>query len=188
MCILKTHLLTEKKSHVLLFSSDLALDAETMIDYYRLRFQIEFNFRDAKQHWGLEDFMNVNKTPVNLTGERSAIKLYGTTSQRRLINPATADKSFITLCRNSTVCKPVNVGSGDKSLIKLLLHLISSRSVANSSPVKFLIFASWAIKWVNFAMSACVIVARRALPMHQVKSHRSKSDNKHRDRWSPVFS
>ncbi len=65
VCILKTHLLTEKKSHVLLFSSDLALDAETMIDYYGLRFQIEFNFRDAKQYWGLEDFMNVNKIPVN---------------------------------------------------------------------------------------------------------------------------
>ena len=65
VCILKTHLLTEKKSHVLLFSSDLALDAETLIDSYALRFQIEFNFRDAKQFWGLEDFMNVNKTPVN---------------------------------------------------------------------------------------------------------------------------
>ena len=65
VCILKTHLLTEKKSHVLLFSSDLALEAEKVIHYYRLRFQIEFNFRDAKQYWGLEDFMNVNKTPVN---------------------------------------------------------------------------------------------------------------------------
>ena len=65
VCILKTHLLTENKSHLLLFSSDLALDAEKMIDYYRLRFQLEFNFRDAKQYWGLEDFMNVNKTPVN---------------------------------------------------------------------------------------------------------------------------
>jgi len=29
-----------------------------------LRFQIEFNFRDAKQYWGLEDFMTVNQTPV----------------------------------------------------------------------------------------------------------------------------
>ena len=65
VCILKTHLLTHRKSHVLLFSSDLALDAETMIDSYALRFQIEFSFRDAKQYWGLEDFMNVNKTPVN---------------------------------------------------------------------------------------------------------------------------
>ena len=71
VCILKTHLLTQKKSHVLLFSSDLALDTEKMIDYYRLRFQIEFNFRDAKQFWGLEDFMNVNKTPVNTAANLS---------------------------------------------------------------------------------------------------------------------
>jgi putative transposase len=29
-----------------------------------LRFQIEFNFRDAKQYWGLEDFMNIKEVPV----------------------------------------------------------------------------------------------------------------------------
>ena len=29
-----------------------------------LRFQIEFNFRDAKQYWGLDDFMNVKQTAV----------------------------------------------------------------------------------------------------------------------------
>jgi putative transposase len=29
-----------------------------------LRFQIECNFRDAKQYWGLEDFMNVTPTGV----------------------------------------------------------------------------------------------------------------------------
>ena len=75
VCILKTHLLTEKKSHVLLFSSDLALEAEKMIDYYRLRFQIEFNFRDAKQFWGLEDFMNVNKTPVNNAANLSMFRV-----------------------------------------------------------------------------------------------------------------
>ena len=65
VCILKTNLLTNKCAHVLLFSSDLALEAEQMIDYYRLRFQLEFNFRDAKQYWGLEDFMNVKPTPVS---------------------------------------------------------------------------------------------------------------------------
>ncbi len=27
-------------------------------------YTIEFNFRDAKQYWGLEDFMTVNQTPV----------------------------------------------------------------------------------------------------------------------------
>ena len=75
VCILKTQLLTEKKSHVLLFSSDLALDAEKMIDYYCLRFQIEFNFRDAKQYWGLEDFMNVKKTPVNNAANLSMFRV-----------------------------------------------------------------------------------------------------------------
>ena len=35
---------------VLLFSDDLALAGETLIHYYSLRFQIEFNFRDAKQY------------------------------------------------------------------------------------------------------------------------------------------
>lgn len=44
--------------HAILFSSDVELGWEKLIDYYSLRFQIEFNFRDAKQHFGLEDFMN----------------------------------------------------------------------------------------------------------------------------------
>ena len=42
----------------------LLLDAQTLIKYYSLRFQIEFNFRDAKQFWGLEDFMNTSPTGV----------------------------------------------------------------------------------------------------------------------------
>ena len=33
------------------------LEGETLVHYYRLRFQIEFNFRDAKSHFGLEDWM-----------------------------------------------------------------------------------------------------------------------------------
>lgn len=62
--IVKTNLGTQKKAHVVLFSSDLTLAYDKLIDAYRLRFQIEFNFRDAKQFWGFEDFMNVNQTPV----------------------------------------------------------------------------------------------------------------------------
>lgn len=62
--LVKTKLDTQERAHVVLFSSDLDLDAEKLILYYRLRFQIEFNFRDAKQFWGLEDFMNVNQLPV----------------------------------------------------------------------------------------------------------------------------
>ena len=71
VCLLKTNLSTHQSRHVFLFSSDLTLDAEKMIDYYSLRFQLEFNFRDAKQYWGLQDFMNVNKTPVNTAANLS---------------------------------------------------------------------------------------------------------------------
>lgn len=63
--IVKTNLKTGRTAKVLLFSDDLTLASEAMIDYYSLRFQIEFNFRDAKQYWGLEDFMNVKETQVN---------------------------------------------------------------------------------------------------------------------------
>jgi len=62
--IVKTNLKTQKVARVVLFSSDLELAFDKLIDYYCLRFQIEFNFRDAKQFWGLEDFMNVNQIPV----------------------------------------------------------------------------------------------------------------------------
>jgi len=60
----KTHLRTAAFANVNLFSSDLELGYEKIIDYYSLRFQIEFNFRDAKQFWGLEDFMNIKEVPV----------------------------------------------------------------------------------------------------------------------------
>jgi putative transposase len=62
--IVKTNLRSQAAAHVVLFSSDLELAADQLIDYYSLRFQIEFNFRDAKQYWGLEDFMNVTPTAV----------------------------------------------------------------------------------------------------------------------------
>ena len=60
----KTNLKTQTVAHVVLFSTDLELSFDRLIDFYKLRFQIEFNFRDAKQYWGLEDFMNVEQTPV----------------------------------------------------------------------------------------------------------------------------
>lgn len=62
--IVKRNVATGAWAHVVLFSSDLNLAWDKLIDYYRLRFQIEFNFRDAKQYWGLEDFMNVKETAV----------------------------------------------------------------------------------------------------------------------------
>jgi putative transposase len=64
VCLVKTNLKTQAHAHVLLFSSDLALPFDKLIDDYCLRFQLEFNFRDAKQYWGLEDFMTTHPTRV----------------------------------------------------------------------------------------------------------------------------
>lgn len=44
---------TEAGAHKIYFSTDLAMSAEDIIDFYRTRFQIEFCFRDAKQFTGL---------------------------------------------------------------------------------------------------------------------------------------
>ena len=62
--ILKTNLDSQAQAHVILFSTDLEQAYDKIIQFYSLRFQIEFNFRDAKQYWGLEDFMNIKETAV----------------------------------------------------------------------------------------------------------------------------
>lgn len=62
--IVKRNLQTHAWAHVILFSSDLDLPYDLLRDYYCRRFQLECNFRDAKQYWGLEDFMNVTETAV----------------------------------------------------------------------------------------------------------------------------
>ena len=43
-----------KVTHNIYFSTDLEMDASDIIKYYRSRFQIEFLYRDGKQHTGLE--------------------------------------------------------------------------------------------------------------------------------------
>jgi len=45
----------KKPRYIVLATTDVALDAATVVRYYRARFQIEFLFRDAKQFTGLTD-------------------------------------------------------------------------------------------------------------------------------------
>ena len=94
VCILKTELSTHRMSHVYLFSSDLTLEAETMIDYYGLRFQLEFNFRDAKQYWGLEDFMNVQQTPVTTAANLS---MFMVNVSAKLLSPLRSDSREVSV-------------------------------------------------------------------------------------------
>jgi len=53
------------KSRKINFSTDTKQSYEKILEYYSLRFQIEFSFRDAKQFFGLEDFMNIKKIRIH---------------------------------------------------------------------------------------------------------------------------
>jgi putative transposase len=52
------------KSRAVLFSTDLEADHKTIMDIYHVRYQIEFNFRDARQFFGLSNFKNIKKQQV----------------------------------------------------------------------------------------------------------------------------
>lgn len=69
--IIKENTKTNKVAKAIFFSTDLTLSSQEIIKFYSSRFQIEFNFRDAKEFFGLEDFMNVTestvKTAVNIS-------------------------------------------------------------------------------------------------------------------------
>ena len=102
--IAKINLRTQARAHVVLFSSDLDLAYTLLVDYYSLRFQIEFNFRDAKQYWGLEDFMNITPTGVTNAANLSLFMVnvsYRLQADRRQHDP---DYSILDLkadCRGS---------------------------------------------------------------------------------------
>jgi putative transposase len=52
------------KSRAVLFSTDLTADHKTIMEVYQVRYQIEFNFRDARQFFGLSNFKNIKKQQV----------------------------------------------------------------------------------------------------------------------------
>ena len=95
--ITKTHVHTQAQAHVILFSSDLELAYAPLVDYYGLRFQIEFNFRDAKQYWGLEDFMNVTPTGVTNAANLSLFMVNVSYRLQAQVRPREPDYSILDL-------------------------------------------------------------------------------------------
>ncbi len=88
---------TQARAHVVLFSSDVDLAYAPLVDYYGLRFQIEFNFRDAKQYWGLEDFMNVTPTGVTNAANLSLFMVNVAYRLRADVHPRDPDYSVLDL-------------------------------------------------------------------------------------------
>lgn len=61
----KTDPQSKKVGQIILFTNDLTLEPSLLIKYYSLRFQIEFDFRDAKQFFGLSDFKNYKQNQLS---------------------------------------------------------------------------------------------------------------------------
>lgn len=136
--ILKFNLKTHAHSHVILFSSELSLPFDLLIDYYSLRFQIEFNFRDAKQYWGLEDFMNVKETTVTNAVNLSLFMVnvsYLLLQQFRLLNPQAGildlKAHFRGLCYLSETLKLLPE-KPDRILITQVIHSVSQLGCIHS--------------------------------------------------------
>ncbi len=55
----------KKWQHRLFFSTDLTQSWQEILELYKLRFQIEFLYRDAKQHTGLNDCQARSKNKLN---------------------------------------------------------------------------------------------------------------------------
>ena len=65
----------DKESRVLLYSTDSSLDAMKLIQYDKTRFQIEFLFRDAKQHTGLTHCQSRRKEAIHTHLNASLVTL-----------------------------------------------------------------------------------------------------------------
>jgi putative transposase len=95
--ITKTHVHTQAQAHVILFSRDLELAYAPLVDYYGLRFQIEFNFRDATQYWGLEDVMNVTPRGVIHAANLSLFRVKVSYRLQAEVRPREPDYSILDL-------------------------------------------------------------------------------------------
>jgi putative transposase len=138
--LLRTNLATQAWANVILFSSDLKLSYDKLIDYYSLRFQIEFNFRDAKQFWGLEDFMNV--TPTAVTNAANLALFMVDVSQVLMCEYQQDDPDFSVLdlkayyrgCRYVTETIQMLPQKPDDNLVSQLFHKVAA--LGRIHPVK----------------------------------------------------
>ncbi len=82
-----------KPGYVLLFSTDVGQSAEEILRLYKLRFQIEFIFRDAKQFTGLSDCQARNEKALDFHFNASLMALNLAKREARLQHTGT--KEFI---------------------------------------------------------------------------------------------
>jgi hypothetical protein len=126
-----------------LFSIDLALAYTPLVDYYGLRFQIEFNFRDAKQYWGLEDFMNVTPTGVTNAANLSLFMVNVAYRLRADVHPRDPDYSVLDLKADCRAYKYVEETikmlpeKPEPVLLRQILHKVAGLGRIHASQPSF---------------------------------------------------
>jgi putative transposase len=102
--LVHTQISTKKKSHNILFSTDLDLAAKLVIEYYQLRWEIEIDFRDCKQYFGLSHFKNYKQQQVtNALNLPFTAKLWAQILQEQLAQ--NLDNDAISILDVKAFCK-----------------------------------------------------------------------------------
>lgn len=95
LVVVRWHL-NGKIGKALLFSTDIHLKAEKIIEYYRARFQIEFLFRDAKQYTGLIDCQSCKKEAIH-TQTNAALSALNLLKFEDKLNKKTNEETVISI-------------------------------------------------------------------------------------------
>jgi putative transposase len=141
--IAKTTLRPYARAHVVLFSSDLDLAYAPLVDSYGLRFQIEFNFSDAKQYWGLEDCMNVTPTGVTNAAKLALCMVNGAYRLRTDGHPRDPDYRVLDLqadCRGYQYVEETIKMLPEKPepvLFRQILHKVAGLGRMHAAPPSF---------------------------------------------------
>lgn len=83
----------------LLFSTDTTCSAENILRYYKARFQIEFLFRDAKQHTGLCDCQATHKEKLDFhfNASLTALNLLRLEDRRQHLDVGNNERNVISI-------------------------------------------------------------------------------------------
>jgi hypothetical protein len=98
---------TNTQKYVVLASTDLTQDALTIVDMYKLRFQIEFIFRDAKQFTGLTQCQSRQKDRLHFHFNLSCSAINLARADMELFETASSMNSYVRKAYNARVVERI---------------------------------------------------------------------------------
>ena len=141
VCVVGYDPQAKKQGSANFFSNDLDLTAENMIQYYGLRFQIEFDFRETKQHFGLHKMKNYKQIQMtNMFNLAFLARLFTQILQKnwaeKLQNPKISISDIKTIYKAQWTLK--NAIKGDEKDLNLIfspkfIHDFVPNDIINAS-------------------------------------------------------